>query len=202
MLNRRKFLAGVAAGVGAAKGEAPVRSTLLRANFWGPLYYDEKERQEVVEVLEIGRPFRWYGPGTQPPMKVATFEKEFLCFYDSTIWTPSLIPPLGCLNAPVSLFPGSLTFDGQAVGATSAPKAAILRNIGPTAVTIAGIVSSGDFAQANDCPKSMAAGAVCTIAVVFKPSAAGIRSGAVSIVDVLRNSPQTLSLAGLGLAAP
>ena len=52
MLNRRKFLAGVAAGVGAAKGEAPVRSTPLRANFWGPLYYGEKERQEVVEVLE------------------------------------------------------------------------------------------------------------------------------------------------------
>ena len=129
-------------------------------------------------------------------------EVETFCFYNSTIWTPSLIPPVGCLNAPVTLFPGSLTFDGQAVGATSAPKAAILRNIGPTAVTIAGIVSSGDFAQANDCPKSMAAGAVCTIAVVFKPSAAGIRSGAVSIVDVLRNSPQTLSLAGLGLAAP
>ena len=77
MLNRRKFLAGVAAGVGAAKGEAPVRGTPLRANFWGPLYYDEKERQEVVDVLETGRPFRWYGPGTQPPMKVATFEKEF-----------------------------------------------------------------------------------------------------------------------------
>jgi hypothetical protein len=129
-------------------------------------------------------------------------EAETLCFYNSTIWTPSLIPPLGCLNAPVTLFPGSLTFDGQAVGAASGPKAAILRNIGPTPVTIAGIVASGDFAQANDCPKSMAAGAVCTIAVVFKPSAAGIRSGAVSIVDVLRNSPQTLSLAGLGLAAP
>ena len=77
MLNRRKFLAGVAAGVGAVKGETPVRNSPLRANFWGPLYYDEKERQEVVDVLETGRPFRWYGPGTQPPMKVATFEKEF-----------------------------------------------------------------------------------------------------------------------------
>ena len=128
-------------------------------------------------------------------------EVETLCFYNSTIWTPSLIPPLGCLNAPLTLFPWTLTFDGQAVGATSAPKAAILRNIGPEAVTIAGIVASGDFAQANDCPKSMAAGAACTIAVIFKPSATGIRSGSVSIVDVLRNSPQTLSLAGLGLPA-
>jgi len=69
MLNRRTFLGGVAAGVGAAKGEAPVRASPLRANFWGPMYYDEKERQEVMGVLETGRPFRWYGQGAQPPMK-------------------------------------------------------------------------------------------------------------------------------------
>ena len=30
-----------------------------------------------MEVLETRRPFRWYGPGNQPPMKVLTFEKEF-----------------------------------------------------------------------------------------------------------------------------
>jgi len=77
MLNRRRFLVGAAAGSGAAKAEAPIRGTPLRANFWGPLYYDEKERREVADVLETGRPFRWYGQGTEAPMKVATFEKEF-----------------------------------------------------------------------------------------------------------------------------
>jgi hypothetical protein len=128
-------------------------------------------------------------------------EVETFCFYNSAIWTPSLIPPTGCLNAPVTLTPWTLTFTGQTVGVASSPKAAILKNVGAEAVTIGGIVSSGDFGQANNCPASLAAGASCTIAVVFIPSASGIRSGSVSIVDVVKNSPQTLSLAGLGLSA-
>jgi hypothetical protein len=36
-------------------------------------------------------------------------------------------------------------------------------------------------------------------AVIFKPSATGIRSGSVSVVDALSNSPQTVGLAGLGV---
>jgi 8-amino-3,8-dideoxy-alpha-D-manno-octulosonate transaminase len=77
MLDRRKFLAAAAMASTAARAASkPVRDTPLRARYFGPLYYDEKERQEVIDVLETGRPFRWYGPGNQPPMKVLTFEKE------------------------------------------------------------------------------------------------------------------------------
>jgi hypothetical protein len=129
-------------------------------------------------------------------------EVETLCFYNSAIWTPSLKPPLPCINAPVTLSPSILTFAGQSVGVASAPKAATIRNTGTVAVTIGGILASGDFGQSNNCPASLAATATCIIAVVFKPSATGIRSGSVSIVDVVANSPQTLSLAGLGLTAP
>jgi 8-amino-3,8-dideoxy-alpha-D-manno-octulosonate transaminase len=84
-MNRRRFLgtAAVAAGASnaapqlAVDGGKPVREQPLRADFFGTQYYDDKERQELMEVLETRRPFRWYGPGKQPPMKVATFEKEF-----------------------------------------------------------------------------------------------------------------------------
>jgi hypothetical protein len=102
-------------------------------------------------------------------------------------------------DEPVSRVPN---LQAQTVGATGTPKAAILKNIGTEAVTIDGIGASGDFAQSNDCPASLAVGAYCIIDVVFKPSAAGIRSGAISIVDAVANSPQTLSLAGLGIAVP
>jgi hypothetical protein len=128
-------------------------------------------------------------------------EAEVLCFYNSTTWTPSLEPPLGCNIPPVILSPWILTFAGQSVGATSAPKTAKVTNIGPVAIKIGTIVSSGDFVQTNDCPESISARSSCTITVIFKPSAAGIRSGSISVVDVLKDSPQTLSLAGLGLAA-
>jgi 8-amino-3,8-dideoxy-alpha-D-manno-octulosonate transaminase len=82
MWNRRLFLAATAGAaitgkLSAAETMTPVRSEPLRATYWGPEYYDDKEQQELTEVLNSHSPFRWYGPGKKPPMKVATFEKEF-----------------------------------------------------------------------------------------------------------------------------
>src|SRR6266852_4725877 len=85
MIDRRKFLAAAGAGVSASKAEpklalaggTPVRAKPLKAGFWGPQYYGEEEQQQLNDVLSTRRPFRWYGPGDEPPMKVATFEKEF-----------------------------------------------------------------------------------------------------------------------------
>jgi 8-amino-3,8-dideoxy-alpha-D-manno-octulosonate transaminase len=77
-MDRRRFLAAAAAVTGAGRSASakPVRDTPLHNNYFGPLYYDAKERQELIDVVETRRPFRWYGPGNQPPAKVLTFEKE------------------------------------------------------------------------------------------------------------------------------
>jgi 8-amino-3,8-dideoxy-alpha-D-manno-octulosonate transaminase len=76
-MNRRRFLAAAAAVSSARSASAkPVRDVPLRAGYFGPLFYDDKERQQLIDVVETGRPFRWYGPGSQPPAKVLTFEKE------------------------------------------------------------------------------------------------------------------------------
>jgi 8-amino-3,8-dideoxy-alpha-D-manno-octulosonate transaminase len=80
-MNRRNFLAAasIAAGTyGAKRGNAganPVRTEPLHASYWGTQYYDDKERDQLHEVLDTQSPFRWYGK--VQPMKVATFEKEF-----------------------------------------------------------------------------------------------------------------------------
>jgi hypothetical protein len=105
------------------------------------------------------------------------------------------------VGAPVNLYPWTLTFAALAVGVNSGPKTATLTNVGPGTVTIDRIASSGDFSETNNCPKSIAAGASCTITVIFRPSVTGIRSGSVSILDLLHSSPQILGLAGLGLPA-
>lgn len=84
MMNRRELLAGAAlvpAGASAAStlavnGGKPIREKPLKANYWGPEFYDEKERAELLDVLETRSPFRWYGPGA-PPKKVLRFEQEF-----------------------------------------------------------------------------------------------------------------------------
>ncbi|MDX1980243.1 MAG: DegT/DnrJ/EryC1/StrS family aminotransferase [Bryobacteraceae bacterium] len=72
-MQRRKFVTAAAAS--AAYGAGPVRSTPLRAGYWGTQFYDEKERAELLDVLEAQSPFRWYGANR--PTKVLQFEKEF-----------------------------------------------------------------------------------------------------------------------------
>jgi 8-amino-3,8-dideoxy-alpha-D-manno-octulosonate transaminase len=83
-MDRRTFLAAAAALTGstpssralAADGGKPVRAKPLHATYSGPESYDDKELAQLREVLEKRQPFRWYGPGKQPPLKVLTFEKE------------------------------------------------------------------------------------------------------------------------------
>jgi len=84
-MNRRRFLAASVAATGsvnassrlAVDGGKPIRDKPLRAGYFGTQYYDDKELRELTEVLETGRPFRWYGTGNEPPREVLTFEKEF-----------------------------------------------------------------------------------------------------------------------------
>ena len=52
-----------------------------------------------------------------------------------------------------------------------------------------GVSTSGDFGQTNTCGNSLGAGARCTIQVAFTPTAAGQRTGNVSIADNAPNSP-------------
>jgi len=83
-LNRRQALGAAALVAAAAKaaptlalnGGKPVREKPLKADYWGPEFYDDKERAELLDVLETRSPFRWYGPGAAPK-KVLQFEKEF-----------------------------------------------------------------------------------------------------------------------------
>jgi len=83
MPSRRVFLASVAAAAGSTgkiRGQSAPGSAGRKkpsAEYFGPQFYDDKEKREVLDVIETGRPFRWYGPGDEPPMKVLTFEKEF-----------------------------------------------------------------------------------------------------------------------------
>src|SRR6266568_8395947 len=116
MIDRRKFLAAAGAGMTAAQAEpelaisggAPVRTKPLKAGFWGPQYYDEKEQQQLMDVLTTRRPFRWYGPGAEPPMKVATFEKEFAARMQTryALAVTSGTAALQCAMAALEVGPG------------------------------------------------------------------------------------------------
>ncbi len=84
-MDRRRFVGAVLAGAASAggspqlavEGSKPIREKPLRGDHWGPLYYDEAERNQVTEVVDTGVPFRFTGRGGVAPVKVAALEKEF-----------------------------------------------------------------------------------------------------------------------------
>jgi len=107
MIDRRKFLAAASLAVGPAHAN-PVRSTPLKADFWGTQYYDDKEQQQLMDVLSSRQPFRWYGSGGAPPMKVATFEKEFAARMETryALGVTSGTAALQCAMAALRIGPG------------------------------------------------------------------------------------------------
>lgn len=118
----------------------------------------------------------------------------------------SSAPPPPPPAAPVvSLSPSSLTFNTQTVNTTSAAQAVTLENIGNAELTFTSIAASGDFAETNSCgtglpgiPINGTAIAMCAINVTFTPTAAGTRTGTLTITDNASTSPQTVSLTGTG----
>jgi fibronectin type 3 domain-containing protein len=84
----------------------------------------------------------------------------------------------------------------------STPQTVALTNTGNATLSITSIAVTGtnasDFTQNNTCGSSVLAGANCTIAVMFTPSAAGTRTALLSISDNASGSPQTVPLSGAG----
>jgi hypothetical protein len=112
---------------------------------------------------------------------------------------------LGGVGTTAELSPTSLSFGTVAMGTTSPAKTVTLTNVGATALTISAIAmtgaDAGDFAQTHNCGTSLAAGASCSISVLFKPTASGARSAALTVTDNAAGSPQQVPLGGVGTTA-
>ncbi|MFP5229807.1 MAG: choice-of-anchor D domain-containing protein [Acidobacteriota bacterium] len=103
----------------------------------------------------------------------------------------------GLAPASVVLTPSALTFAGLTVGSTSGRQYITLANTGDIAATITSAAVSGDFSIAvNSCPASLAGNYSCTLGIVFSPTASGIRSGRLTVVDSV--GTQTALLSGTG----
>jgi hypothetical protein len=118
---------------------------------------------------------------------------------DDAAGSPQSVTLSGTGTAPVvSLSATSLSFGSHLVNTTSVAKSVTLRNTGTASLSITSIVSSGQFAQTNNCGITVAAGGSCTISVTFTPTTAGLQTGAITISDSAANSPQTITLSGTG----
>lgn len=105
----------------------------------------------------------------------------------------------GSSSNTLSVFPAGLTYASQTVGSSSSPQTVtVTNNNAGAAVALNSISASGDFSQTNNCGSSLAASASCTVSVTFNPTAAGARTGTLTLADSAGNSPQTVALSGTG----
>lgn len=98
--------------------------------------------------------------------------------------------------------PGSVDFGDVLVGSESDRSTVTLSSTGTTAVSVVGTVVVGTgFARASStCGVVLAPGGTCTENLFFAPTARGAASGLLTISDNAANSPQQVSLVGIGLA--
>ncbi len=127
-----------------------------------------------------------------------------LTITDSAPGSPQVVLLTGAgVAAPVaSLSSTTLTFPATTVAATSPAQTIAITNTGGAGLTISNVTATGNFAQTNNCPTSLAGGASCSVSVTFTPTAPGNLYGTVVITDNAANSPQTVTLSGTGAAAP
>ena len=112
-------------------------------------------------------------------------------------------PVSGSSALPVVSFGSSgIVFGNQATGTTSASQPVTLTNPGGATLAISNIAvsggNSGDFAETNNCPSTLAPNISCTINVTFAPTTTGARSSFVQVTDNAPGSPQSVPLSGTG----
>ncbi len=98
------------------------------------------------------------------------------------------------------LSPTSLSFQPTAEGQLSAAENVTLTNSGGLPLSSISISISAQFQVSSTCGTQLAAGAVCTVSVIFAPNQAGTVTGTLTIAEALRT--QTVGLSGSGLSPP
>ncbi len=105
-------------------------------------------------------------------------------------------------QAVVVLTPSTLTFPTTVVNNSSATQTVTVANKGVGPLTLTSITPSQttvDFGETNNCNGTVAAGSSCTLTITFTPISAGTRAGSIVLTDSAGDSPQSVSLSGVGL---
>lgn len=117
-LTRREFLragslavSGVGVGFGATRllgqeGTKPIDIPNIDPGYIGPQFFDKREEEALLEVLESRSPFRYWGPGT--PTKVLRFEEGFAEYMGAkfALGVTSGTAALDCAVAGLGIGPG------------------------------------------------------------------------------------------------
>jgi len=105
----------------------------------------------------------------------------------------------------VTLSSSSLSFGNQTVNTTSAAQTVTVTNTSAASVTFAGtaVSSPAGYTIGTTCNgATLTPNETCTVTVSFAPTSAATDNTSVTLTDNAANSPQSIALAGTGVAAP
>jgi Abnormal spindle-like microcephaly-assoc'd, ASPM-SPD-2-Hydin/Beta-propeller repeat len=118
--------------------------------------------------------------------------------------TDGFIMKIAPTNAPAAtLLPASINFAAGLqvlpIGTPSNPVSVNIVNMSSSStLTVSNASVTGDFSIQNSCTSVAPAGGTCAIQVTFTPTAAGTRTGVLTITDNSAGSPRTVQLSGVG----
>ena len=107
---------------------------------------------------------------------------------------------IGIAPAGVSLTPQNISFGTIGVGLSASTQIVTLTNNGGGPLAITGSAVSGDFAiSSSTCGASLGVTSTCSFVVGFTPTAAGPRTGTLTLTDNAPSGTQTVALSGTGV---
>jgi hypothetical protein len=117
--------------------------------------------------------------------------------------TDGFIMKIAPTDAPAAaVLPGVLDFSQLQptipVGTSSTPAPVTIIDMGSASLMVSNATATGDFTIQNGCTSVTPAGGTCAIQVTFTPTAAGTRTGVLTIMDNSAGSPRTVKLTGQG----
>ena len=92
--------------LGGVEDSNPVEVSNIDPGYIGPQFFDKHEEQALLEVLESGSPFRFWGPSK--PVKVLSFEENFATYMGThfALGVTSGTAALDCAVAGLGVGPG------------------------------------------------------------------------------------------------
>jgi len=125
-----------------------------------------------------------------------------LVLSSSTLGVTPLSVPLngnGTVTTALSASPSKLTFPSTLTGSSSAAQTVTVTNTGSFAATSLTLTTAAPFSLTqNTCTSSLAAGASCTVGVLFTPTASGTATGTLAVASACVPAPASVALSGVG----
>jgi Abnormal spindle-like microcephaly-assoc'd, ASPM-SPD-2-Hydin len=169
---------------------------------------------EVGLATVVGPPLAWYDVNNGEAADICNAQQSSVNTTDGQtyvvqkIWSNAqgACVVSGPASASFTVAPGSLAFGNQRTNTKSVAQAVTVTNTGGIALPITSITrtgaSPGQFTETDNCRPSVAAGATCTIHVVFAPKAVGARTATLNVNAGGGAGTKSVTLSGTGIAGP